>query len=58
MNLPTDPIMLLSAVNTWLRDIYSSLEELADACDADPEDIKTKLAAAGYTYNPASNQFK
>ena len=31
MNLPKDPVMLLSFVNTQLRDNYSNLEELAAA---------------------------
>ena len=31
MSLPKDPVMLLSVVNTQLRDIYPSLEELAKA---------------------------
>jgi len=31
MNLPKDPVMLLSVVNTQLRDNYPSLSELAAA---------------------------
>ena len=31
MNLPKDPVMLLSVVNTKLRDQYASLTELAKA---------------------------
>ena len=31
MNLPKDPVMLLSVVNTQLRDHYPTLTELAAA---------------------------
>lgn len=57
MNLPKDPVMLLSVVNTQLRDQYSSLEELAAAHMTDPEEIKAKLAQIQYEYNPETNQF-
>ena len=56
--LPEDPIMLLSVINMKLRDQYSSLDALADGLDADAEEIKKKLAEAGYKYDPAQNQFK
>ena len=56
--LPEDPIMLLSVINMKLRDQYSSLDALADGLDADAEEIKKKLEAAGYKYDPAQNQFK
>ena len=31
MNLPKDPVMLLSVVNTQLRDNYATLAEMAAA---------------------------
>ena len=37
--LPKDPIILLSVVNTRLRDLYSNLQELCAAEDADPEEV-------------------
>ena len=46
MALPNDPIMLLSMVNLKLRDFYPTLDALC-----------AKLAAAGYEYDPARNQF-
>ena len=59
--LPQDPVMLLSYVNTQLRDNYSSMDGMFDDLDI-PEDeraeIKKKLRAIGYTYNPELNQFK
>lgn len=56
--LPSDPFMLLSVVNTKLRDEYSSLESLCDGLDEDINEIKEKLKAAGYSYNEELNQFK
>lgn len=56
--LPKDPILLLSVVNTKLRDNYSSLEELCHAEDADPEEIIQTLDAIGYVYQSDLNQFR
>lgn len=58
MNLPKDPVMLLSVVNTQLRDKYASLEELAAANDISVEEIIQKLQVINYTYNEELNQFK
>ena len=57
MNLPKDPIMLLSVVNTQLRDIYPSLEELAAAHMVDARELQEKLAVINYEYNEKRNQF-
>lgn len=59
--LPQDPVMLLSYINTQLRDNYSSLDALAEGLDISKEEknaIADKLSAIGYIYNPESNQFK
>jgi len=58
MYLPNDPVMLLSYVNTQLRDNYSSLEDLCSSLDLDSSEITKKLEGIGYTYNPELNQFK
>lgn len=55
--IPKDPAILLSFVNTKLRDEYSDLDELCAALDADKEGILTALAALNYEYDPARNQF-
>ncbi len=55
--LPSDPVMLLSVVNTWLRDEFDSLEELCAAEDASQAEITEKLAAIDYHYNPETNRF-
>lgn len=56
-NLPSDPVMLLSFVNTKLRDQYGSLKELCDDLNADEAQLKARLGSIGYVYNPALNKF-
>ena len=55
--MPKDPVMLLSYVNTQLRDNYDSLEDLAAAAGVSAEDISEKLAAIGYVYDEALKRF-
>lgn len=55
--IPRDPMILLSYVNTKLRDEYPSLSELCAALDADETEITGALAALDYHYDPAHNQF-
>ena len=57
MYLPSDPNILLSVINTKLRDEFSSIDELCDTLDVDKEELQNKLKEAGYSYNPATNQF-
>nr|WP_325296793.1 DUF4250 domain-containing protein [uncultured Dysosmobacter sp.] len=55
--IPKDPVILLSFVNTKLRDEFSSLDDLCAALDADPADIAAALAPLDYHYDPDHNQF-
>ena len=55
--LPQDPVILLSCVNTTLRDCYSSLEDLCDDLQEDQEELVKKLAGIDYRYDPVRNQF-
>ncbi len=56
--LPTDPFILLSYINTKLRDEYSSLDALCEDLNVDRADLEGKLAAAGFEYLPEANQFR
>lgn len=55
--LPKEPSMLLSVINTKLRDEYDSLEELCDGLDEDIEEITQILEKAGYRYDKTANRF-
>lgn len=56
--LPKDPIILLSTVNTKLRDHHDSLEDLCLTYNIKPEDLHNQLAKVNYFYDPDQNQFK
>lgn len=59
--IPQDPVILLSYINTQLRDNYSSLDKLADGLDLSENEIKEivdKLEGVGYKYDADANQFK
>ena len=56
-NLPNAPVMLLSYVNTQLRDFYSDLDRFCAAFDVDRDAIEKKLELIDYTYNAGTNQF-
>lgn len=55
--IPKDPAMLLSYINTQLRDAYPSLDELADALEIDKKEVEEKLGGMDYHYDPAQNKF-
>ena len=57
MSLPKDPVMLLSVVNTKLRDFYPSLEELAAAEGVTADEIIEKLRTINYIYDENRNCF-
>ncbi len=57
MTLPNDPVMLLSVINTQLRDFYPSFEELCRANALDAAAISEKLALIDYIYDAGCNQF-
>lgn len=56
--LPQDPYILLSFVNTKLRDEYPSLDALCGSLDADRDTLERKLSAVGYAYDENTNQFR
>ncbi len=56
-DLPRDPVMLLSVVNTKLRDEYNSLEELCAAYGIAESEVEEKLKTINYSYDMITNQF-
>lgn len=57
MELPNDPMMLMSAVNMYLRDRYQSLDELCDDLNVDRAELEEKLRAVGFEYSAEHNKF-
>lgn len=55
--LPNDPVMLLSVVNTKLRDYYPSLDILCDEMNVAKEGIIEKLSMIDYEYDAGQNRF-
>lgn len=55
--LPRNPVMLLSVVNTKLRDYYSTLDVLCEDMQVDKQELIGKLEMIDYTYDAGSNQF-
>lgn len=58
MNMPMNPIILLSYVNTQLRDNYVDLDDLCKALDWSKSEIIYHLLKINYEYNGSCNQFK
>ncbi|MCI5622974.1 DUF4250 domain-containing protein [Anaerostipes sp. 494a] len=56
--IPKDPVIMLSYINTQLRDYYDSFEELCKSLNLDQEDIAEKLKSIGYEYQRKINQFR
>ena len=55
--LPNNPMMLLSVVNTQLRDEFSSLDELCIFFRQDRAELEEKLSSIGYAYDAGLNRF-
>ena len=51
--LPQDPMILLSYLNTKLRDFYPTLDDL----QIDGGEVSRRLAAIDCRYSPERNQF-
>lgn len=58
MSLPKDPIILLSYINTKLRDEFSTLEDLCKSLSVNQNELVEALATIQYEYDPASNKFQ
>ena len=57
MQLPNDPIMLMSVINLKLRDFYSNLDDMCDDMELESKTIEDKLSLIGYKYSEERNQF-
>ena len=58
MLIPSDGFMLLSLINTKLRDEYGSFDDLCEGEELDGEEVKTRLAELGFAYDKNLNAFK
>lgn len=56
--IPKDPFILLSFVNTKLRDMYPSLKDLCEEEGCDIDYIISSLDSIGYVYSNELNAFK
>ena len=57
IGLPKDPMLLLSVVNTKIRDYYHSLDALCEDMQLEREDNTTILKGIDYEYDESINQF-
>lgn len=55
--ISSNPHVLLSVINTKLRDIYSSLDDLCEDLDEDINEIIDTLKLISYEYDANLNQF-
>lgn len=55
--IPKDPMILLSYINTQLRDFYPSLDALASGLGVDKAAIEQTLRTIDYTYDESLNKF-
>ncbi len=58
MILPEDHFILLSLINTKLRDEYSSLEDLCEEENLSMQEVCRRLEGLGYRYTPEYAAFK
>ena len=56
-DLPRDPVMLLSVINTKLRDYYKDLDSLCQDLEIVKSDLIDKLSMIDYEYDSDKNQF-
>ena len=58
MNLPKDPFILFSYVNTQLRDTGAALSDFCAEHGISEAKLREQLSAAGFQYDPAQNRFR
>lgn len=57
MSIPKDPFILLSFINTKLRDEYSSMEDLCQSLKLERGYIEKILSSIDYSYSRELNRF-
>jgi len=55
---PKDPMILLSWLNTRLRDEYESLDKLCADLELERAALEATLEAVGFSYDPEQNRFR
>ena len=56
-NIPNNPMMLLSFINTKMRDENMNLEDMCYDLEVPKVYVEDKLRMVGYVYNEAVNRF-
>ena len=56
--VPKDPMILLSWLNTQLRDRYDDLDALCADQALDRRELEDRLAALGFTYDADRRRFR
>ena len=56
-NLPKDPMILLSVVNTKIRDQYQTLDALCEDLQIDKNELIDVLKGIDYEYDESRHQF-
>ena len=57
MNIPKDPHILLSYVNTKLRDEFNTLDDLCKSLSIDQSRLVSMLSMIDYRYAEEQNRF-
>lgn len=55
--ITSNPHVLISIINTKLRDYYDNLDSLCDDLDYDKEQLDKILGDIGYYYDSIKNQY-
>ena len=56
-NLPKDPMILLSVINTKIRDQYHTLDALCEDMQIDKAELLDILKGIDYEYDESRHQF-
>lgn len=56
-NLPKDPMILLSVINTKIRDQYHTLDALCDDLQIEKSELIDILKGIDYEYDESRHQF-